>query len=292
VSARTRLAIGALLALSLVAGARAVAQDAYKSPPPNPLPEALRVPSEAEDAALFHTVRRTITDDLRLPVGGVTLESVDGPTFRQSIENARLRSDRPDLEDAAGVALGSRILVRSDWLAGMTFAQRARLYAHELAHVAQVRLAADGEPSMHWIDEGHAEWVAFQVADRLAHLRYVDARDRVQRRVRTSSLPRERFPALSDLETADKWGLAVTRLGWLATYGQAFLAVDRMVERYSAERLRELFRRAGESDSRLRAIDARGPFAGLLARRSWNAVFPVDYRDFVAEFQADLKTAR
>ena len=78
----------------------------------------------------------------------------------------------------------------------------------------------------------------------------------------------------------------------IATYGQAFLAVDRLVERYSAERLRELFRRAGDSDSRLRAVDARSAFAGLFARRGWNAVFPVDYRDFVAEFQADLKTAR
>jgi hypothetical protein len=292
VPGRLRLAVCALLALSLVAGPHAIAQDAYKAPPPTPLPEAIRIPSEVEDAVLFHAVRRTITGDLKLPVDDVTLESVDEPTFMQSIENTRLRSDPSDLKGAAGVALGSRILVRSDWLAGMTFAQRARLYAHELAHVAQVRLAADGEPSVNWIDEGHAEWVALQVGDRLAHTPYAEARDRVRRRVRTSSLPRDRFPALSDLETADQWVLAVNQLGWLPTYGQAFLAVDRLVERYSAERLRELFRRSGESDSRLRAVDARSAFAGLFARRSWNAVFPVDYRDFVAEFQADLKAAR
>ncbi len=289
---RTRLAAFALLVLSLVVGARAVAQDAYKPSPPTPLPEALRIPSEVEDAKLFHTVLRTITDDLQLPVEGVTLESLDGPTFQQAIENTGLRSDPSDLQGAAGVALGSRILVRSDWLASMTFAQRARLYAHELAHVAQVRLAADGEPSMNWIDEGHAEWVAFQVGDRLAHLSYAEARDRIRRRVRSSSLPRDRFPALSELETAEQWGRAVNQLGWIATYGQAFLAVDRLVERYSTERLRELFRRAGDSDSRLRAVDARSAFAGLFARRGWNAVFPVDYRDFVAEFQADLKPAR
>jgi hypothetical protein len=292
VAVRTRLAVCALLALSLVAGARAVAQDAHQPPPPTRLPEALRIPSEVEDAVLFHAVRRTITGELKLPVEGVTLESVDGPTFLQAIENTRLRSDPSDLQGLAGVALGSRILVRSDWLAGMTFAQRARLYAHELAHIAQVRLAADGEPSLHWIDEGHAEWVAFQVGDRLGHLSYAASRERVRRRVRASSLPRARFPTLSDLETADQWVLATNQLGWAATYGQAFLAVDRLVERHSAERLRELFRRSGESDSRLRSIDARSAFAGLFARRSWNAVFPVDYRDFVAEFQGDLKTAR
>jgi len=289
---RTRVTIGLLVVLSLMVGVRAVAQDAHQPPPLKPAPDALRIPSEVEDAVLFHAVRWTITQSLQLPVDDVILESVDGPTFLQTIENTRVRSDPSDLQDATGVALGSRILVRSDRLSEMTIAQRARLYAHELAHVAQVRLAADGEPSMNWIDEGHAEWVAFQVGDRLGHLSYADARERVRRRVRASPLPRERFPALSDLETADQWVLSVNRLGWTATYGQAFLAVDRLVERYSAERLRELFRRASESDSRIRAIDARSAFAGLFPQRSWNAVFPIAYHDFVAQFQADLRAAR
>jgi Domain of unknown function (DUF4157) len=287
-----RPVIGVLLALALMGGARSLAQEAAEPSAPRPVPDAQRVPTDVEDAVLFHAVLGTIVRDLQLPVDGVTLESLDGPAFLQAIENTKVRSDPSDLQDATGVALGSRILVRSDRLSEMTIAQRARLYAHELAHVAQVRLAANGEPSVNWIDEGHAEWVAFQVGDRLGHLSYAASRERVRRRVRASSLPRARFPTLSDLETADQWVLATNQLGWAATYGQAFLAVDRLVERHSAERLRELFRRSGESDSRLRSIDARSAFAGLFARRSWNAVFPVDYRDFVAEFQADLRAAR
>jgi hypothetical protein len=286
---RARLVIGSLLALSLVSGPHGIAQEAEKPLTPRPSLDALRVPTDAEDAALFHTIVRTLTHDLELPVAGVTLETLDAATFAQVLANARVGQDPSDLRGAAGVALGHRILVRSDVLSRMTIAQRARLYAHELAHAAQVRLGDHGEPSLTWIDEGHATWVAYRVGDRLGHRPYAESRDEVRRWVRASS-PSERFPVLSDLETSDRWILAAKQIGWVATYGQAFLAVDRLVERYSAAKLRELFRRSGDSDSRLRAIDARSAFAGLFAQRDWNAVFPIAYRDFVGEFRADLET--
>ena len=288
---RARLVIGSLLALSLVSGPHGIAQESEKPPAPRSSLDALRVPTDAEDAALFHTVLGVLTHDLELPVEEVTLETLDASTFDQVLANARVRQDASDLRGAAGVALGNRILVRSDVLARMTIAQRARLYAHELAHAAQVRLAGSGEPSLTWIDEGHATWVAYRVADRLGHRPYAESRDEVRRWVLASS-PSERFPALSDLETSDRWILAANQIGWAATYGQAFLAVDRLVDRYSAAKLRELFRRSGDSDSRLRAIDARSAFAGLFAQRDWNAVFPVAYRDFVTEFRGDLERVR
>ena len=51
-------------------------------------------------------------------------------------------------------------------------------------------------------------------------------------------------------------------------------------------------RLAGGADLRLRAVDERGGLTDLFARRDWNAVFPVAYRDFVADFRAYLDTLR
>jgi len=287
-----RLVIGLLLALSLVSGPQGIAQEAEKPLTPRSSPDALRVPTDAEDAALFHTIVRTITYDLALPVVDVTIERVDDGIFDQILAYQRLRSkERSDLESAVGVALGNRILVRSDELTHMTVAERARLYAHELAHVAQVRLG-NGAPRLTWLVEGHADWVAYQVGERLGHRGYAESRDRVKSRVRAAPLSKARFPALSDLETSERWLHATNRLGWAATYGQALLAVDRLVERYSASTLREFVRRSDDSDSRLRAIDERSPFAGAFAHRDWNAVFPVAYHDFVAEFRTDLERLR
>jgi hypothetical protein len=241
---------------------------------------------------LFHTITRIITDDLQLPVVGVTMEAVDDATFEQILANQRLRPEaRSELEGAAGVALGGRILVRAEDLSQMTIAARAQLYAHELAHAAQVRLG-NGSPRLTWLVEGHADWVAFQVGERLGHRAYADARDRVRRGVRRAPLAKARFPALNDLETSERWLRATNQAGWAATYGQAFLAVDRLVKRYSAATVREYIRRSDESDARLRAIDETSAFAGVFAQRDWNAVFPVDYREFVAQFRAYVETLR
>ena len=288
-----RLVTASLLVLILVSGAHSIAQEVYQPPPPRSALDASRVPTDAEDAVLFHTIIRMITDDLKMPVGGVTIEAIDAATFEGVLGNQRLQpEEKADVLGAAGVAMGNRVLVRSDELSHMTMAERARLYAHELAHVAQVRLGADGAPSLTWIVEGHADWVAYQVSDRLGHRSYAESRDIVRRRVRASPLAKARFPALSDLETSGRWFQAANRVGWAATYGQAFMAVDRLVERYSAEKLRELFRRSGDSDSRLRAIDAQSAFGSIFSQREWNAVFPLAYRDFVAEFRAELETLR
>ncbi|HUK64555.1 MAG TPA: hypothetical protein VLV15_14520 [Dongiaceae bacterium] len=140
--------------------------------------------------------------------------------------------------------------------------------------------------------EGHADWVAYRLSDRLGYRSYADSLERVRRRVRSSRLHVGRFPGLNELEAGDRWLRAANTVGWAATYGQAFLAVDRLVERYSEETIRELFRRSGAADRRLRAVDERSGFADLFARRDWNAVFPVGYRDFVADFRAYLDTLR
>jgi hypothetical protein len=292
VSVRSVIAFALMLSplgvLGMLGGTGSLAQEV--TPAPARPPSFDRVPTEAEDAALYHTVIRIINDDLQLPVGGVTIETLDAATFDQVLENQRLRTeDRVELEGAIGVALGSRILIRADQIAQMTIAARAQLYAHELTHAAQARLG-NGAPRVTWLVEGHADWVAFQVSERLGHRAYAASRDRVRRRVRAAPLPRAKFPMLSDLETSERWHRLTNQAGWAATYGQALLAVDQLVERYSAATLREYIGRSNESDRRLRAIDSRSAFAGVFAQRDWNAVFPVEYRQFVTEFRSYLET--
>jgi hypothetical protein len=164
---------------------------------------------------------------------------------------------------STALATGTTILVRADRLARAPVRVRAGLYAHELTHVAQGRLGRrSGTPL--WLLEGHAEWVTRRVVDVLALGRYVRERDDVRRQVGASATPRERFPALQELQTRAAWWEAAMRFGWTPTYGQAFLAVDWLVERHGEPRLREL----------LRDADARNVYADLAGFRAYLHALP------------------
>jgi hypothetical protein len=65
----------------------------------------------------------------------------------------------------------------------------------------------------------------------------------------------------------------VNRLGSPATYGQAFLAVDWLVEQYGSAKLTEFLGRF--------ALDAD-------PRGHWGTVFPISYRQFGDDFRARL----
>ena len=67
------------------------------------------------------------------------------------------------------------------------------------------------------------------------------------------------------------WVAARNRLGSEATYGQAFLAVDWLIERHSSEALHEFLRRIGRD------------------RGAWGSVFATSYAEFVDEFRARLQ---
>jgi hypothetical protein len=174
---------------------------------------------------------------------------------------------------AAGVATSAGLFLQGDYLANAGLAERAGLIAHELAHLSQQKLAElawDDTPL--WILEGHAEWVQFRVLDLLGLRNYATSRLRVAVFVGLSPVPVEVFPDLYALASRTHWMRTANQLGEAATYGQAFLAVDWLVERYGAKKLVEYLEH-GASDSRSR----------------WSKAFPISYRDFVDEFQARLK---
>ncbi|MBI3827699.1 MAG: hypothetical protein HY294_17040 [Candidatus Rokubacteria bacterium] len=176
---------------------------------------------------------------------------------------------------ASGFSSPHGIFLRADRLASMSAVDRVGTIAHELTHIAQGEMRRGGRgAAAQWIHEGHADWVKFRVIEMLGLRTYAASRAEVWRSALRSPTPIQRFPSLVDLSRADQWTEARGRLGSAATYGQAFLAVDALVEGYGIERLHEFLRRF--------SLDA--PPAS-----HWRAVFPVPFARFVQHFRARLE---
>jgi hypothetical protein len=235
-----------------------------------------RVPPGADDAVLLNVIASVITHDLGLPLPAAVpaVAYGDEASFTSGLERRGVQSERA-LEAArlsSAVANGVGIFLRSDLLQGMSTTDRSRLYAHELAHVAQARLGG-GPGAPMWIREGHADWVAFRVVEVLGGPSYARSREHRRRLLLGSTTPRAQLPPLSELETTEEWVGAVKTFGSNAIYGQAFLAVDWLVERYTEEQLRSVIRSFGK---------------GRHPRPSGGV--SVEYLGFVAEFRAYLQT--
>jgi len=175
---------------------------------------------------------------------------------------------------AAGVAARSGLFLRGDYLASMHLVARAGLIAHELAHVSQTRLreGGRGRPAQ-WILEGHADWVKVRVLDLLRYRSYAESRDHIVRTVVGSPTPIKLFPDLQEVARNDAWVASTNKLGAPATYCQAFLAVDWLVERYGGAKLTDFLGRF--------SLDSA-------PREHWGQVFPVSYRQFLDEFRVRL----
>jgi hypothetical protein len=174
---------------------------------------------------------------------------------------------------AFGAATGAGLFLRGDYLVRMNLVGRASLVAHELTHISQnsLRAGGRGRPAV-WILEGHAEWVKFKVVELLGHRGYAESRDIMMRAAAGSTI--ESFPDLPALATNAAWLEATRRVGAMATYGQAFLAIDWLVERYgSAKFLQFLGRFALDADP----------------QEHWRTVFPISYRQFTGEFRTRLE---
>jgi hypothetical protein len=179
---------------------------------------------------------------------------------------------------ATAVTSPRGVFVRADRFTAIPFAERVGVIAHELAHVSQQFMRTGGPgAAAQWIREGHAEWVKYRVLDDLAIRRYAESRDGVRRMVRGSGTPVGRYPSLFALARNSDWADAFNRLGWPATYGQAFLAVDWLVERWGVERLHEFFARFARPED---------------PRQHWHGVYGVDGASFIDDFRDRLQTSR
>src|SRR5258705_4658482 len=176
---------------------------------------------------------------------------------------------------AAGVATRRGLFLRGDYLARMHLVGRAGLFAHELAHVSQSKLRDGGRGrAAQWILEGHADWVKVRVLDLLRYRSYAESREHIVRTIVGSPVPVKMFPPLQELSGNPAWVTATNKLGAPATYCQAFLAVDWLVQRYRSAKVTGVL----------------GPFALESApEEHWGKGFPIAYPPFLAGFRARLQ---
>ena len=117
-----------------------------------------------------------------------------------------------------------------------------RLIAHELAHVSQIEMAQGEGRAEQWLAEGMAEWLAFNVLERL-NLDTVNNR----RQMATAGIRNHGalVAARLDLETlGNPRGFTVRHLreGSLPTYQLAFLMADYLIARDGFPRVVTYFR--------------------------------------------------
>lgn len=117
-----------------------------------------------------------------------------------------------------------------------------RLIAHELAHVSQIEMAQGEGRAEQWLAEGMAEWVAFNVLERLGLDTVANRRALATAGIRNHAAL---VAARLDLETlGNPRGFTVRHLreGSLPTYQLAFLMADYLITRDGFPRVVAYFR--------------------------------------------------
>ena len=233
---------------------------------------------DASDARVVATVAWVLTRQLELPLSWpvaayfyTSQEAFEDGLVAQG--SADLVSARAQARYATGVGTARGIFLRSDRLVAAPLLVRAGLIAHELTHVSQYELAAGRRAgSEQWIREGFADWVKFRTLDALSLRPYAESRRRVIEDVRGAG-PVERLPALGVLVSNRQWMDARDGAGSAATYGQAFLATDWLVERHGHAAVVDYFRRFADRDD---------------AAANFRAAFGVAAGRFAEDFRARL----
>jgi hypothetical protein len=150
-----------------------------------------------------------------------------------------------------------------------------RLIAHELTHVSQIELAQGEGRAEQWLAEGMAEWVAFNVLERLGLDTVKNRREIASAGIRTHAAL---LAARLDLDTlGTPRGFTVRHLkeGSLPTYQLAFLMTDYLITRDGFDRTVEYFRGFGQGGGR---------------RDTFRTAFHQTLEQFEAEVLAHLKT--
>src|SRR5205814_5598086 len=153
---------------------------------------------------------------------------------------------------AIGVGKRRQLLLHQEPNVGS--AEWVRLVAHELAHVSQIEMAEGEGRAEQWLAEGMAEWIAFQVLERLR----LDSV--VRRRLIAIDIVRAYRPLaarrldLATLGTPRGFTVRHLRDGSQPTYQLAYLLADYLIARDGLDRVMEYF------GSFARRVDRRGNF--------------------------------
>jgi len=173
-------------------------------------------------------------------------------------------------------AIGTRgkILVNAEELSHATWPDRLRLLAHELTHVAQFSLSGGiRSNSDQWLREGYADWVSFQLVERLGLDRYARLRNELAARLSVARR-RQPLPSIAELASFRDWDEIRDQRGGSVTYGVAFFAVEHLLRKQDPEAVANYFRLFAESQDRL---------------ANFRIAFGVAFDDFEREFLEALE---
>ena len=117
-----------------------------------------------------------------------------------------------------------------------------RVLAHELTHSTQSELVDGRFTAMdRWLVEGFADWVSYKFLDALGIDNFSKSRQRAIDLL-ASARQFQTFSSLAQLASGTDWQTWNRTLGHVATYSQAFTAVDLLVEQKSLPVVIEYFR--------------------------------------------------
>ena len=243
-----------------------------------PVRPALSLTSDYPEA--LAAIVSIMEQDLKLPVAGgtvtfyphsIALESALAAEYAKDFEQLERRLGPKEKErfqatkaesialaareratTAVAVGMHKRVLVNELVFARYPWSERIRVLAHELTHTVEKGLV-DGRliSADLWLVEGFAEWVAYKVVDALAIETFAKGRER-NVDVVAQARQYQTFPSLTQLVTGKEWLTWARTLGREATYGQALLAVDFLIEQKSLPAVVEYFRLFKKQNNRER----------------------------------------
>jgi hypothetical protein len=173
--------------------------------------------------------------------------------FRANQEEGIALAARQHATTAVAVTLHKRILVNELlFLRRYSWPERIRVLAHELTHTVE-KAFVNGRVTTtdHWMMEGFADWVSYKVLDSLGLDTFAKSRERSVNKI-SNARQYQTFPLLSQLARRTDWNTWGRALGHEATYGQAFMAVDFLIDQKGLPAVIEYFRLFGKVRDRER----------------------------------------
>jgi len=170
-------------------------------------------------------------------------------------EDVTLNARRMAVSSVA-VGMYRKILV-NDWRAGnQSWSDWVRVLAHELTHTAERELVGGRFTfADQWVREGFADWVGYRVVESLGGESLVNGRERTLKLI-GNAREYQSFPSLSQLGRNLDWTTWLRNRGHAATYGQAFIAVDYLIQDRGTPAIVEYFRTSGIVNDRERNFRA------------------------------------
>jgi hypothetical protein len=214
--------------------------------------------ASASTAAPLRPIARLLQTEFGLPLPArITARVYDGPApFEQGlVAYADVPATRAAevARFAIGATIPGTVLLRAPAATIGPAVEWPRLIAHELTHLAQIELAGRDTGPTQWLAEGMAEWVAYQVVERLG-LGDFASRRASARAAATEYVRRANGLDLNALASPNSFVAQHQRVGTLLTYRLVLHLAGDLISEHGLAPLVGYFRAFRSSD------DAAGNF--------------------------------